>query len=599
MSIFDVISFAGGLALFLYGMRIMGNGLQQGSSGALKNAMKKVTANPFMGFMLGLVITAVVQSSTATIVITSGLVGAGIITLPQSLGVILGANVGTTITGQIIRLLDLNAGAASWLNLFKPVTLAPLAAVIGILLIMVFRFKNADTWGGIAMGFGILFTGLLNMTATVAPLAESQAFANLLIGLSETPILGFIAGLAACFCIQSSSATVGILQALAITGKLTFGSIYAMLLGIFMGDCITTAIVCSIGAKADAKRTGMIHIIFNVFQVLLLIVVVTVLHKVGVFGSFWDAPINSGGIANANTVFKLFGAITLLPFVKLFEKLSRMIIKDDVKKGQKEDAELAALDEKFFTMPALALSSSHRSINMMADLAVQGALQGMSILDEYSADTVAEINEKEDKIDKLADMTNSYLARLSAHAKTDDDITLLNYYLQCLPEFERIGDHAVNLTECATELVEKGSGFSPIAKQEMALLSGAIGQIMEYAGTAFKNRDEQTALSIEPLEEVVDAMVEKLRNRHTRRLIEGKCSVYGGLVFLNVLTNVERIADQCSNIGISTIGLSNPEIAKTHHEYLYWLHSGQDKVFNEKYQMFKEQYLAELDKLQG
>ena len=260
MTIFNLISMFGGLALFLYGMRLMGDGLKLGSSSALKRVMEKVTNNPFTGFLLGLVVTAVIQSSTATIVLTSGLVGAGILTLHQSVGIVLGANVGTTVTGQIIRLLDLDAGGSSWLNIFKPSTLAPVAAIIGILMIMAFHFRNSGTIGSIAMGFGILFTGLLNMTAAVEPLSESPWFSEMFLQIAQNPVLGFLAGTAVAFVIQSSSATIGILQALSVTGALTFGSVYSIIIGVNIGDCVTTAIVCSIGSKADAKRTGLVHI---------------------------------------------------------------------------------------------------------------------------------------------------------------------------------------------------------------------------------------------------------------------------------------------------------------------------------------------------
>ena len=329
MTVFNFISLFGGLALFLYGMRLMSRGLEQGSSGALKSAMEKLTTSPVGAFFLGLIATAAIQSSTATIVLTSGLVAAGIISLHQSLGIIIGANVGTTVTGQIIRLLDLNATSASWLNLFKPDTLAPIAAIVGILLIMAFRFRSAQRTGTIVMGFAILFTGLVNMTGAVKPLSESAAFGRLFLTLADKPVLGYLAGMAVAFSIQSSSAAVGILQALSTTGALSFSSVYSVIIGIYLGDCVTTAIVCSVGARADAKRTGIVHILFNLSGTVLVLVVVAILHRLGVFGSFWAAPITSGGIANTHTVFKLAGAAVLLPVCTVFEKLSRKIIPDD------------------------------------------------------------------------------------------------------------------------------------------------------------------------------------------------------------------------------------------------------------------------------
>ncbi len=594
MTVFDLISLFGGLSLFLYGMRIMGDGLKHGSSSALKKAMEKVTNSPLIGFLLGTLVTAVIQSSTATIVLTSGLVGAGIITLHQSIGIILGANVGTTITGQIIRLLDLNTGAASWLNLFKPSTLAPVAAIIGILLIMAFRFRNSDTIGSIAMGFAILFTGLLNMTAAITPLSQSEAFAQILLRFADSPILGFLVGAGVAFAIQSSSATIGILQALSVTGQLSFGSIYAMILGIYLGDCITTAIVCSIGAKADARRTGVIHILFNITSMILIVILVNLLHGMGAFSTFWTSPITSGGIANVHSLFKLGSAIVLLPACGLFEKLSRVIIRDD-RTDDEASTELQCLDDKFFTSPALALSATHDAVAKMAQLATGNTNRAIGILLNYDQKQIEKIADRETQIDTLADNVSAYLLRLSPHMEADDHGELLNYYLQCVTEFERIGDYAENLTENAAVLLDKGSPFSPKAQKELSLLGNAITQIMEYAYAAFKNRDFNAARHIEPLEEVIDDLVEQLRVSHTRRLRDGQCAVYAGLTFLDVLVNMERIADQCSNIGVYTIALSDTSIQKTHHDYIQHLHQGEDPVFNQEYKNAHDTYFGQYD----
>ena len=524
MSIFHVIALFGGLALFLYGMRMMGDGLKHDSSGALKKAMGKVTNSPIVGFLLGLCVTAVIQSSTATIVLTSGLVGAGIITLHQSIGIILGANVGTTVTGQIIRLLDLNAGANSFLNVFKPSTLAPLAAILGILLIMAFRFRNSDTIGTIAMGFGILFTGLMNMTAAVEPLSQSPTFAQLFVSLADKPLLGFLAGAGVAFSIQSSSATIGILQALSVTGQLTFGSVYPILVGIYLGDCVTTAIVCSIGAKADAKRTGMVHILFNLSEAVLVFAAVNILHSAGALDRIWAAPITSGGIANTHTLFNLACAVLLLPLCGLYEKLSRIVVHDDVRHSQGVEHELQLLDDKFFTSPELALSSSDEAIATMARLACAGADSAMDTLGAYDRAVIETVQENEQSIDMLADVVNNDLVRLSGHMEADDNSVLLNYYLQCFSEFERIGDYAVNLTESAEELHARGAQFSTTARQELAVLQDALHEIMGYAADAFTTRQARVARHIEPVEEVIDDLVETLRAAHApfaRRQMHG------------------------------------------------------------------------------
>ncbi len=599
MTIFNFISLFGGLALFLYGMRLMGDGLKQGSSAALKKAMEKVTNNPIIGFLLGLLVTAVIQSSTATIVLTSGLVGAGILTLHQSLGIVLGANVGTTITGQIIRLLDVNADSASWMNIFKPSTLAPVASIIGILLIMAVHTRNSKTVGNIAIGFGILFTGLLNMTASVSPLSESESFASMFVSLADKPILGFLAGTGVAFLIQSSSATIGILQALSVTGALSLSSVYAIIIGVNIGDCVTTAIVCSIGSKVDAKRTGMVHIIFNICASILVIVGITLLHNFGALDALWDRPITSGGIANVHTLFRLISAVVLLPVCTQFEKLACRLIKDDEQVGESVDRELQQLDEKFFASPALALASANDAISTMARLARNAVSDSVDLLFNYDRRGVEIINENEDHIDSLADHVDNYLIRLSSHVATDHDNDLLNYYIQCFSEFERIGDYAVNLTESATEMVEKDTPFSETAKKELALLKEALLEITGYAYEAFIGVNAEQARHIEPVEEVVDDMVATLRSNHIKRLRNGQCTVYAGLEFLDILINIERIADQCSNIGVYTLAQSNPGVMQSHHDYIQHLHQGGDPVFNAEYQEISRKYFSKLAEIEG
>ena len=590
MNLFDFISLFGGLALFLYGMRLMGDGLQQGSSGALKRFMEKVANNPLTGFLLGLLVTAVIQSSTATIVLTSGLVGAGILTLRQSIGIILGANVGTTITGQIIRLLDIDGDAASWMNIFKPSTLAPVSAIIGILIIMTLSSTKSDIIGKVAMGFGILFTGLLNMTAAVAPLSESETFASLFIRMADTPILGFLVGTGAAFLIQSSSATIGILQALSVTGALSFSSVYSIIIGVNMGDCITTAIVCSIGSKADAKRTGLIHIFFNISASVLVIAAVMILHGIGALDGIWDARITSGGIANAHTLFRLFAAVVLLPFSLQFEKLAKLLVKDDKSPADDLNAELQHLDEKLFVSPALALSSISSVISKMASLSVYGVKSSLRTIRHYDDKAVKDINENEDCIDTLADKVDSYMIRFSPHVPKGASSNLLNYYIQCFSEFERIGDYATNITETATEIKEKEIRFSPIAHLELAVLGEAVVQVLDYSYKAFTKLDATAAKKIEPIEEVIDDLVSQLRSNHIQRFHNGDCTVHGGITFLDILVNIERISDQCSNIGIYTLSLVEPQTVQNQHDYTKLLHSGQDTNFNALYREYHDKY---------
>ena len=587
MTIFDGISLFGGLALFLYGMRVMGDGLKKGSSSALKAALEKVTNNPLMGFLLGLVITAVIQSSTATIVLTSGMVGAGLLTLRQSIGIILGANVGTTATAQIIRLLDVDAAATSWTNLFKPSTLAPLAALIGILLLMAVKGQRAETGGSIAMGFGILFTGLLNMTAAVEPLCESPLFIRILEEFSRIPVLGFLTGAVAAFLLHSSSATVGILQAMAATGILAFSSIYSIIIGVNFGECISTALFCSIGSKANAKRTGVVFILFNIFGGTIIIAALFLARQTGLLDGLWARTMTSGDIANVHTLFRLSTAVLLLPLVRVFEHLSYTIIKDDKEIGENVDRELELLNDKFFASPSLALSSINTAITTMGRLAREAVGQAMGTLKEFDQHTIDVINENEDHIDQLADAVDHYMVRLSPYLGSASDNDRLNYYIQCFSEFERIGDHAVNLTENAAELHEQKKVYSPAAQRELTIMSEAIQEILTYAYSAFKAIDLEAAKRVEPVEEVIDELVATLRSNHIKRLREGKCSTYAGLTFLDMLVNVERIADQCSNLGMYVIAQQPGNQGLNHHEYTRYLHQGNDTFFNE---MFKERY---------
>jgi len=599
MSVFNLISLFGGLALFLYGMRIMGDGLRSSSSAAFKNVMAKVTKGPVRAFLLGLAVTAIIQSSTATIVITSGLVGAGVIQFEQSLGIILGANVGTTVTGQIIRLLDIENGASSVLKFFTPSTLAPLVAIIGILLIMLFKFKNSDTFGGIAMGFAILFTGLLNMTAAVSTLSESQAFVKMFTTLGDMPLLGFLAGFVVAFLLQSSSASVGILQAISMTGVLSFGSIYSIILGIYIGDCVTTAIVCSIGAKADAKRTGTVHVLFNSAQVILVFTAVSILHLLGKLDGIWNVPIYSGGIANAHTIFKLSCAFILLPFTKIFAKLSKKIIKDDEVPQDPHAKEFAYLDDAFFKSPGVALSEAFKAISAAVEVAINNVFTAIDVMVFYDPEKIARVEAEENFVDKMTDRASDYLTRLSSHINLSKDNDLVNYYLKCISEFERISDLAVNLTENAQTLVDRGVSFSPMALNELKVLKDAVEDIMNHSRTAFIEGNYEEATHIEPIEEVVDDMVEKLKDFHLKRLRNGQCNVDSGFVFMEMLTNIERISDQCSNIGLHTMGLYDPVVNEMHHLYVSQLHTGDNKTYQMELEKASKKYLTRLSETEN
>ncbi|MBR3403630.1 MAG: Na/Pi cotransporter family protein [Parasporobacterium sp.] len=595
MSIFDVISLFGGLAMFLYGMRLMGNGLKEGSSGTLKMAMEKVTNNPVKAFFLGLLITAVIQSSTATIVITSGLVAAGVISLHQSLGIIVGANVGTTVTGQIIRLLDVDSSGTSFLRIFQPSTLAPLALIAGIVLIMGFsKSKRSNNIGNIFIGFGILFSGLLNMTSAVSVLSENGMLDSIFSSIGDRMWLGFLAGASVSFILQSSSASVGILQAFSMASVIPFKTVYIMLVGIYLGDCLTTAIVCYIGAKANQKRVGLINVLFNLGKMLLVLVVVNILHITGVLGGLWDNAMTPGSIANANTVFNLACAVILLPFMGAFEKLGKKIIRDDKSRKSLYEEKLQALNPVFFATPAIAFNSCYEVLKTMLQLSTRSINVAVANLRNFSRAEFNELLDREDDIDMLTDNVGNYLVELSPNIVEENHIRILNQYNRLVNEFERLGDHGVNIAEVAAQLHESRMSFSEMALQEIETAKDLLDTILDYTWRAFEKRDPEAAWHIEPLEDVMDDVINTLHDNHLARLRAGECTINAGTAFLDVLTNMERISDICSNIGISVVARVKPEVASLAHTYVTSLHEGNDNHFREEYNRVHEQYFDRL-----
>ncbi|MBR5712651.1 MAG: Na/Pi cotransporter family protein [Lachnospiraceae bacterium] len=594
-----LIRMFGGLALFLYGMRLMSSSLKESSSGKLKSMMEKVTGNPFKAFLLGFLVTAVIQSSTATIVITSGLVAGGIITLNQSLGIIVGANVGTTVTGQIVRLMDLNSDSTSWLTFLKPTTLAPIALVIGILLLMFIRIRRSDAIGSVAMGFGILFTGLINMSDSVNGLTETGVIDKIFAGIGRNPFLGYLSGAGVAFTLQSSSSTVAILQTMATSPNtiITFGVAYIIIVGIYLGDCLTTGIVCAIGAKADAMRVGIVNILFNLGKTFLVLVVVNVLHAFGVLDSLWNQSMTAGSIANTNTVFNLGCAIVLLPLVSVFARLSRRIVKDSPEK-KVDIPEFEALNPVFYATPALAFNSCYNALKRMFNLSVENIDRAMGLIDNYDLSVKEQLDRDEDIIDTLADGVSNYLVQLSPHLNENLHIRILDQYYKLVGEFEHMGDHAYDISERARILNEENVHFSDAAHAELTVSREVMDRLLDLARQSFERRDVDAAREIEPLEEVMDDMIHALSDNHMARLREGKCSVNAGTGLLDVLTHFSRIADTCSNIGVAVITRVNPEIANSAHDYVTQLHQGHDLAYNKSYHAAHDQYFEKLGKAQ-
>ena len=595
-TVLTVIKLLGGLAMFLYGMEVMGDGLKQGSGAALKNFLGKLTHNAFLGLLTGTLVTAIIQSSTATIVLTVGLIGAGILNLRQAVSIVLGANIGTTVTAQIIRLMDIETSGGSILTFFKPDTLAPIALIAGIILFMFLKKGASKNVGMICLGFGILFTGLMGMTDAVEPLADSQAFVDALSFFSDIPILGIVTGLVLTVIIQSSSAMVGILQALSSTGVITFELVYPMIMGINLGTCVTTALVCSIGSSKDAKRTGVVHIVFNTIGTVLFMVAMTLLRQAGFMSDLWESVCDSGVIANFQTIFNLITAIVLLPFTGLLVKLSCRIVKDD-ENAATQYPELAALDRKLLISPVLALSQVTKSVAEMAKAARDNVTLSLEQFETYDEQRTEIINSREEQIDRFTDNAENYLIELSHGIESERENNQINVLMQCTPNIERIGDYATNFDEMAKKMDDSGLDFSEQAKKELALLGDAVKEIMRLTVDALEKDSESTARRIEPLEQVIDDMVRMLKNNHSGRLRKGQCSIDAGLVFMDLLTHLERTADQCSNIALLGLGKNNAAIMNNYHNYIAELHAGGDQSYMAEHKNRREQYINPLETL--
>ena len=596
MSFFDLLTLFGGLAMFLYGMRLMGDGLKESSSGTLKVFMEKVTNNRVKAFLLGMGITAIIQSSTATIVITSGLVGAGLLTLDQSLGIIVGANVGTTVTGQIIRLLDMDASAGSWLQIFKPSSLAPIALIIGIIMIMAVKKETGQRVGGIAMGFGILFSGLLNMTSAVDTLAESGIVEQLFSGLGARPVVGYLTGAAVAFVLQSSSAAVGILQAFSQSGLLTFRAVYPVIVGIYLGDCVTTAIVCAIGARAEAQRVGLVNILFNLGKSVLVLVVVGLLHRMGFLGSLWEMRVTSGSIANANTIFNLACAVVLFPLMPALARISTRIVKDKeiAKEPNRYDDLLEGLNPAFFQTPAIALNSCYKLLSGELQAARENLERSFSLLDHYDEALLQEILAEEDRIDLLTDRCGSYIVELMPHLKADLHIAILNQYYKVVAEFEHLSDQAVYIARNADDMKKKDLTLSETAAQELKVLKQILQQTLDETELAFRKRDYDAALRIGPLKEVASNLARDLKESHLSRMGRGECDVRSDANYVNLLSDLKRVADVCINIGEAVIVRVKPELAAEEHDYFSSRRLRQDEDYLNEYNRIYQKYYGML-----
>jgi len=595
MDIFSIIMLFGGLAMFLYGMEVMSDGLKNASGNALKRVLEKVTSNVFMGVLTGTIVTAIIQSSTATIVIAVGLITAGILNLKQAISIVLGANIGTTVTAQIIRLMDIESGGSMILEFFKPSTLAPIAMVAGIILIMFVKKSSCKPLGEIFAGFGVLFTGLMNMTAAVEPLSESQMFIDILGGFSDMPLLGIIAGLVLTMIVQSSSAMVGMLQALSVTGVMTMNLVYPIIMGINLGTCVTTAMICSVGSSKDAKRTGIAHIVFNVVGTVLFTIAMEILKAAGFLPDYWGKIVNSGDIANFQTIFNLITAVVLIPFTGLLVKLTYVLVKKD-KEAEKTDdyAAFHSLDEKLYVVPHIAIAEATTAIGVMGKIAHQNFRDSITQLDAYSDEVSVGIDTREEKLDEFTDTVENFLVGLAKTVQSDEQSEDINILVQTTTDFERIGDYATNINEFAERIKKEQITFSETAIEELAILFGAVSEIIDLAVAAFVENDDDKARQVEPLEEVIDDMVQYLRDNHINRLKTGECTVGSGIIFIETLTYLERASDQCSSVAILQLSKNNLQIRENHHDYLRELHKETDENYVSALRERRDQYLKPL-----
>lgn len=588
MDLFDVLSMLGGLALFLYGMHSLGDGLEKLSGGKLETILEKLTSKPIFAVLLGAGVTAAIQSSSATTVMVVGFVNSGIMKLHQAVYIIMGANIGTTVTSWILSLTGVQ-GDNFFMKLLKPTSFSPIFAFIGIILLMFTKSEKKKVVGSILIGFAILMTGMETMSAAVKPLATVPEFTNILT-MFKNPILGMIAGAILTAIIQSSSASVGILQALCATGVLSFSAALPIIMGQNIGTCVT-AIISSVGTGKNARRTALVHLYFNIIGTVLFMILFYLINAFVHF-SFMDSQASEVSIAIVHSVFNILTVLVLFPFAGLLEKLACLTVKDNpensVKKTQMEK-DFRALDTRFLEVPGLAIAHSKNVAENMSELSKECLFKAMSLLTDYDEDTALEVSDLEDKVDKYEDELGTYLVKLSSKNLNENDSRMLSELLHCIGDFERISDHAINIQEAAKEMHDKELKFSEKAKIELSVFGQAVQDIVNLSFKVFKDNDDILATTVEPLEEAIDTLNYEIKNRHVRRLREGKCTIELGFVLSDVLVNYERISDHCSNIAVSLIQIHEDNYET--HGYLDALKHKDEKNFKEKYNECLEHYI--------
>lgn len=580
MDIFKVLDLIGGLALFLFGMNAMGDGLEKLSGGKLEKMLEKLTSSTFKGFLVGILVTAVIQSSSATTVMVVGFVNSGIMKLSRAVGVIMGANVGTTVTSWILSLTGLE-GDSIFIKLLKPDSFSPILAIIGIALMMFCKSQKKKDIGSILIGFAILMFGMSTMSGAVEGLADVPEFRGILLMFSN-PFFGILAGAVLTAIIQSSSASVGILQALSATGSVTFASAIPIIMGQNIGTCVTALLSC-IGAKKNAKRAAIVHLYFNIIGT---IVMLSIFYGINAFVhfEFLDEAIGAAGIAVVHSTFNICATAILLPFNKWLEKLACLTIKD---KDNEDDTPF--IDERFLNTPAVATSQCSNMCDKMAVLAETTITDACTVLAKYSDEMAEKIRDNEKKIDVYEDVLGTYLVKLCSKNLKPQDSAEASKMLHSIGDFERISDHAVNILNVSKEMHDKNISFSESATNEIDVVICALIEIIDNTIKAYINDDYELAMRIEPLEQVIDKLVNELKLRHIKRLRDGKCTIELGFIFSDLLNDIERVSDHCSNIAVCMIQLKEESFET--HEYLNEFKHNEEGTFKTDYKEYKAKYV--------
>ena len=579
MDIFSIFTLCGGLAFFLYGMNVMSSSLEKIAGGRLERTLKKMTSNPFKSLLLGAGITIAIQSSSAMTVMLVGLVNSGVMELGQTIGVIMGSNIGTTLTAWILALTGIESESV-WMNLLKPENFSPLLALIGIILIMGSKKQRRRDIGRIMVGFAVLMYGMELMKDAVSPLADSPQFSSILTAFNN-PLLGVLVGAVFTGIIQSSAASVGILQALALTGSITYGMAIPIIMGQNIGTCVT-ALLSSIGVNRNAKRVAVVHISFNIIGTVVCLILFygggTIFHF-----AIMDQAINAVNIALCHSIFNIFTTALLLPFSKQLERIAVLLVRNDTKNDS-----VAFLDSRLLRTPGVAISECASLAGQMADLAQENVKLAIAQLTSFQPARESEIEANEEKLDIYEDHLGHYLVEASRKGLSTENSRTTSKLLHSIGDFERIGDHAKNILDSARELHEKDLTFSPEAQQELDVLTRAVTDILSTATEAYKANDAALAVTVEPLEETIDQLSEEIRLRHIHRLQQGVCTIQMGFILSDLLTNYERIGDHCSNLAICVIETQDKDLNP--HEYLHDLKRGGNSEFSVSFQSALSRY---------